>query len=65
VAAPFAGGSDKATRGVEAAGGDYSLDFIAAAPDDYDHTTSPAVELSPGGLQYDQRAINDNVVEQL
>ena len=49
----------------QADGGDFQLDFIAAAPDDYDHTTSPAVELVLNGLQFDQRAINDNVVEQL
>jgi len=49
----------------EADGGDFSLDFIAAAPDDYNHTFSPAREVSPGGLQFDARAINDNVVEQL
>ncbi len=46
-------------------GGDFNLDFIAAADNDYNHLTSPAVELVPGGLQYDARAINDNVVEQL
>jgi len=52
-------------RGAFADGGDFSLDFIAAADDDYNHLTTPAVELVPGGLQFDARAINDNVVEQL
>src|SRR5581483_6432064 len=49
----------------EASGGDFSLDFIAAVPTSYNHLTTPAVETSPGGLQYDARAINTNVVEQL
>ncbi|HET6615690.1 MAG TPA: hypothetical protein VFH62_07365, partial [Dehalococcoidia bacterium] len=52
-------------RGAFADGGDFSLDFIAAADNDYNHLTSPAQELAAGGLQYDSRAINDNVVEQL
>ena len=50
---------------VYADGGDFSLDFIAAAPDDYNHLTTPAVELVPGGLEFDNRTINANVVEQL
>ncbi len=50
---------------VKAVGGDFSLDFIAAAPDDYDHTTSPAQELISGELEFDARAINTHVVEQL
>ncbi|MCH8025992.1 MAG: hypothetical protein IH866_04275, partial [Chloroflexi bacterium] len=62
--APVPGGETGIPK-AEADGGDFMLDFIAAAPDDYDHTTSPAQELSSGGLQFDARAINDNVVEQL
>ncbi len=61
--APFARGDKGSTAYAE--GGDFSLDFIGAAPDDYNHLTSPAVELAAGGLQFDSRAINDHVVEQL
>lgn len=56
VANPFSSSAD---------GGDFQLDFIAAADDDYDHLTTPANEVAPGGLQYDSRAINTHVVEQL
>jgi hypothetical protein len=48
---------------VYADGGDFSLDFIAAEPETYDHLTG--IETSAGALQYDERAINTNVVEQL
>jgi hypothetical protein len=49
----------------EADGGDFSLDFVAAAPNDYDHTTSPAQELVAGELEFDARALNTHIVESL
>ena len=48
---------------VEADGGDFQLDFIAAQEDTYDHKTT--AETWPGALQYDDRIIGTNVVEQL
>lgn len=39
-------------------GGDFSLDFVAAAPDSYDHSTGL-------GGTYDERSIGENVVESL
>lgn len=52
------------SRSVNAASSsDPQLDFIAAEPSSYDHTSG--VEVSPGSLQYDSRIINVYVVEQL
>jgi hypothetical protein len=64
VANPFRSGGGASTP-AQASGGDFSLDFIAAAPQTYNHLTTPAVETSAGSLQYDARLINDDVVESL
>lgn len=56
VANPFSSSAD---------GGDFQLDFIAASDTSYDHLTTPANEISAGSLQYDDRTINDYVVESL
>ena len=64
IANPFSSGGGASTP-AQASGGDFSLDFIAAAPQTYNHLTTPAVETSAGSLQYDARAINSDVVESL
>ena len=64
IANPFSSGGGASTP-AHASGGDFSLDFIAAAPQTYNHLTTPAVETSAGSLQYDARAINSDVVESL
>ncbi|MDZ4277975.1 MAG: hypothetical protein U1B78_02430, partial [Dehalococcoidia bacterium] len=50
----------------QADGGDFSLDFIAAAPETYVHQgPSEGDETSPGGLQFDHREMNTFVRESL
>ena len=48
---------------VSADGGDFILDFAAAQEDTYNHQTT--AETSQDSLQYDDRVIGTNVVEQL
>ena len=67
LAGILAGGLGIAVIFVQAGadGGDFSLDFIAAHPADYNHLTSPAVETSEGVLEFDARHVGENVVESL
>src|SRR5438477_9568006 len=60
AANPFGSGGGASTR-AQASGGDFKLDLVAAAPQTYNHQTTPAVELLPGSLQYDARSIGDPV----
>jgi hypothetical protein len=53
-------------RSVRAGGGDFHLDFIAAAPETYVHQgAGEGNEVAPGALQFDDREINTQVRESL
>lgn len=66
LAAAAAVASVVALRPVRADGGDFRLDFIAAAPETYVHQgPGEGNETGPGALQFDARDINTHVRESL